>query len=290
MEKQTRFIMFFALFLSSCGVSPISPIPTSTVALVTREPPFLPTLTQTPPPTIPIQTILEPTETSTLEPTETPTLLNTVIPIPPDITEVSEGFLSYTGADSIFFTTSETVQIEDLRLFYMTELVNAGWTWVYTDIGISQVPESETNLLILEFKKDGDKLGILAYGPEEGGAITFAAVGYSGYYQFIYLLGGMGAGDVKLLGAVGGFLGPQGVFGAFIFIGIVGGFYALILLVIHRILKGTTNRYWMMLRSLLQTGRLIHIPSSPMESKPKLMYGLAIAIGTFLSLGLRNHF
>ena len=105
-----------------------------------------------------------------------------------------------------------------------------------------------------------------------------------------YLLGGMGAGDVKLLGAVGGFLGPQGVFGAFIFIGIVGGFYALILLVIHRILKGTTNRYWMMLKSLLQTGRLIHIPSSPMESKPKLMYGLAIAIGTFLSLGLRNHF
>ena len=184
--------MFFVLFLSSCGVSPIPPIPTSTVALVTREPPFLPTLTQTPPPTIPIQTILEPTETSTLEPTETPTLLNTVIPIPPDITEVSEGFLSYTGADSIFFTTSETVQIEDLRLFYMTELVNAGWTWVYTDIGISQVPESETNLLILEFKKDGDKLGILAYGPEEGGAITFAAVGYSGYYQFIYLLGGMG--------------------------------------------------------------------------------------------------
>lgn len=193
MEKQTRFIMFFVLFLSACGVSPILPIPTSTVALVTQESPFLPTMTQTPPPTLPIQTVtLEPTETSNPKPTETPTLLNTVIPIPPDITEVREGFLSYnTDTDSIFFL-SETVQIEDLRLFYMTELINAGWTWVYTDIGISQVPSSQTSLLILEFKKDGDKLGILAYGPEEGGAMAFAAIGYSGYFQFLYLLAGMG--------------------------------------------------------------------------------------------------
>ena len=52
--------------------------------------------------------------------------------------------------------------------------------------------KSQTRLLILEFKKDGDKLGILAYGPEEGGAMTFAAVGYSGYFQFVSLLAGMG--------------------------------------------------------------------------------------------------
>ncbi len=43
----------------------------------------------------------------------------------------------------------------------------------------------------------------------------------------VYLIGGMGAGDVKLMGAVGSILGPQGVFIAFLYSAIAGGLYAL---------------------------------------------------------------
>ena len=43
-----------------------------------------------------------------------------------------------------------------------------------------------------------------------------------------YLLGGMGAGDAKLMGAVGGFLGAKGVFGAFLLTAAIGGIYALL--------------------------------------------------------------
>ncbi len=38
-----------------------------------------------------------------------------------------------------------------------------------------------------------------------------------------YLVGGMGAGDVKLMAAVGSLLGPQGVFHAFLGTALIGG-------------------------------------------------------------------
>ncbi len=103
-----------------------------------------------------------------------------------------------------------------------------------------------------------------------------------------YLLGGVGAGDAKLLGAVGGFLGPKGVFAAFLFTALVGGFYAVGLLVFHGYLKKTVLRYGTMLKTFLWARNFIYIPPPAAEGKPKLWYGLAIALGTFLSLGLRG--
>jgi prepilin peptidase CpaA len=103
-----------------------------------------------------------------------------------------------------------------------------------------------------------------------------------------YLLGGMGAGDAKLLGAVGGFLGPQGVFAAFLFTALVGGIYALFLLAYHGYLKKTILRYRIMLNTFVLTRNFIYVPPPSRERKPKLWYGLAIALGTFLSLGLRG--
>lgn len=100
-----------------------------------------------------------------------------------------------------------------------------------------------------------------------------------------YLLGGMGAGDAKLLGAVGGVLGPKGVFLAFLFTALVGGIYALVLLAYHGFLKKAFLRYRIMVKTFLLTRNFIYIPAPPGERKPKLWYGLAIALGTFLSVG-----
>ena len=68
-------------------------------------------------------------------------------------------------------------------------------------------------------------------------------------------MGMMGAGDVKLMGAVGSILGPAGVFNAFLFTAIVGGIYALIVLAYHGQLVGFIKRFALSLKlSLLTRG------------------------------------
>jgi len=102
-----------------------------------------------------------------------------------------------------------------------------------------------------------------------------------GIFILPYLMGGMGAGDAKLMGAVGSILGPRGVFVAFIFSGVVGGIYALILLIInHKYGKEFIIKYGTVLKIFIFTGQFVPISASKKEEVPKLPYGIAIALGT----------
>jgi prepilin peptidase CpaA len=103
-----------------------------------------------------------------------------------------------------------------------------------------------------------------------------------------YLLGGMGAGDAKLMGAVGALLGPKGVFLAFLFTALIGGGYALVVIVLHGFLKETFQRYGIMLKHFYLTGKLLYLPPAEKEKKPKLRYGLAITAGTLLSVFMKE--
>ena len=97
-----------------------------------------------------------------------------------------------------------------------------------------------------------------------------------------YLMGGMGAGDVKLMGAVGATIGPKGVFFASLSTAIAGGLYALIILLINRkYAKDFISRNGTTLKTLAFTGQFIPIAADKSEKKLKLCYGIAIAIGTF---------
>ncbi len=106
--------------------------------------------------------------------------------------------------------------------------------------------------------------------------------------MIFYLMGGMGAGDVKLMGAVGGILGPKGVFIAFLFTAIVGGIYSLILLAFHGDLIEKLKRYGMILKGFILTKNIINVSSSKKKTKLRLCYGVAIAIGTMISLFFRD--
>ena len=103
-------------------------------------------------------------------------------------------------------------------------------------------------------------------------------------FSLPYLFGGMGAGDVKLMGAVGSLLGPKGVFMAFIFTAIIGGIYAIVILTLHGLLKETFKRYWMILKTFILTQKFIYTPPSEKKNKPRLYYGVAIALGTLISI------
>ena len=95
-----------------------------------------------------------------------------------------------------------------------------------------------------------------------------------------YLLGGMGAGDVKLMAAVGSILGPKIVFVAFLFTALTGGIYAIIVLMIH----GKLKDYFLTIKILILTGKLIIDPAQNKEKLPALYYGVAIAVGTFITV------
>lgn len=103
-----------------------------------------------------------------------------------------------------------------------------------------------------------------------------------------YLMGGMGAGDAKLMGAVGGLLGPKGVVIAFLLTALVGGVYALGVLVRYGGVRETLTRYGQMLKVFFMTGKVNYVPPSANETKPRMRYGIAIALGTMIAVFMKN--
>jgi prepilin peptidase CpaA len=102
-----------------------------------------------------------------------------------------------------------------------------------------------------------------------------------------YLMGGMGAGDAKLLGVVGGVVGPAGVFYAFLLTAMAGGLYALaVLLISHERFRGFVNQQFQTLLTLILVRKCIPDSGEPGENRPRLSYGLAIALGTVLYIAL----
>jgi prepilin peptidase CpaA len=102
-----------------------------------------------------------------------------------------------------------------------------------------------------------------------------------------WLMGAMGAGDVKLMGAVGGFLGAKGALSAFLIIALVGGAYALVLRLVYKDkMKGLCSKIYHGVLAFVLTRKYEPDPADFVADAPKLCYGLAIALGTFLYIGL----
>jgi prepilin peptidase CpaA len=120
--------------------------------------------------------------------------------------------------------------------------------------------------------------------------LIFSALGLAtgmGLLIIPYMLGGMGAGDVKLMGAVGAILGSKSVFVAFLLTALVGGIYALILILLNKNqFKGFLKNQLITLKLFILTRKFIPDPVEENKRKPRLCYGVAIALGTFIYMGL----
>lgn len=132
-------------------------------------------------------------------------------------------------------------------------------------------------------------IGLSCHGMTNGlDGLLFSAGGLAlgiGIFILPYLMGGIGAGDAKLMGAAGAVLGLKGVFIAFLLTAIVGGVYALIILFINR-RKGFFSRLAATLKTFVFTRQLIPMPMAENKKKLKLCYGVAIASGTLLYIFL----
>jgi prepilin peptidase CpaA len=104
-----------------------------------------------------------------------------------------------------------------------------------------------------------------------------------------YMMGGMGAGDAKLMGVVGAMIGPKGIVIACLFTAIVGGVYALIVFLFNiQYFKGFITRSAVTVKAFAFTRNFILIPADESEKKPRLCYGVAIAIGTLFYVFLEG--
>jgi prepilin peptidase CpaA len=97
-----------------------------------------------------------------------------------------------------------------------------------------------------------------------------------------YLMGGMGAGDAKLMGAIGACLGAERTLVAFLFIASIGCVYALgvIILQRHRF-KGYFKQLWLTAQAFMLTRKYVPVESAT-QAYPKVYYGIAIAVGAII--------
>lgn len=95
-----------------------------------------------------------------------------------------------------------------------------------------------------------------------------------------FAVGMLGGGDVKLLAAVGGFMGPGQLIGAFLAIALVGGVLALLEALRRRALGAVVSRSFGVVKYLALFGRSGYRPTLESEGVMTVPYGLAIAVGS----------
>jgi prepilin peptidase CpaA len=107
----------------------------------------------------------------------------------------------------------------------------------------------------------------------------------TGIFLIPYLLGGMGAGDAKLMGGVGAILGSTDVIIAAAISVLLGLVYAIVLLLIYRDYAGDfLKRSWITLKTFLYTRQWIYITPRAGAKAPGLCYALPIALGTLCTV------
>ncbi len=141
------------------------------------------------------------------------------------------------------------------------------------------------NWLTFPFILCGWMHGIL-YGGLEG--LGFSLLGtFVGMMLLLVLraVGGMGAGDVKLLAGVGAWLGATTTWWAFLATAVVGGAMAAVMI----LTSGQWQRHWAMAHQILNEWVTIRNPEKlaaiARERKPTmrlLPYGIPMAIGSIL--------
>jgi prepilin peptidase CpaA len=100
-----------------------------------------------------------------------------------------------------------------------------------------------------------------------------------------YMMGGMGAGDAKLMGVVGAILGPKMLIVSSVFVAIIGGIYALFIFSInYKYTQNLINRIFFTAKHYILTKKLIFVDSNYEYKKPKLCYAIPIAFGTLISV------
>jgi prepilin peptidase CpaA len=103
-----------------------------------------------------------------------------------------------------------------------------------------------------------------------------------------FLMGGMAAGDIKLMAAIGAWLAWPGILWATVYSFMMGGLLGLLHSARYGTLWLTLRRLWHMLISMVMPGMKADVDFTRSESPP-FVYGPALVIGTILWMAASWH-
>ena len=123
--------------------------------------------------------------------------------------------------------------------------------------------------------------------PGAATALAGCAVGVALFFP-VFALGGMGAGDVKLLGAIGAWLGPAAAVWVALYSGIAGGVIGLIVAASSGYLQQAFSNLW----SLVMFWRVMGLRPAPeltlaTHRGPRLAYAVPVFAGLMVTLWLQ---
>jgi prepilin peptidase CpaA len=154
----------------------------------------------------------------------------------------------------------------------------------FTDLRSRRIP----NWLVLPFLVAGIAASGWFHGWHGvGQSLAGMALGIL-IYGFLFWMGGMGAGDVKLCAAIGAWIGPNQLFIALVFTGMVGGIMVLCWAAFGGFLKDLFTGTGDLVFGWKERGKIRDpelVLTNPLRRK--MPYAPAIAIGTLVSFFAR---
>ena len=162
--------------------------------------------------------------------------------------------------------------------------VTVGLIACVTDLRRQRIPN------VLTF--GGALAGIVYHAVTGGGSglLTSAAGWAVGVAIFLlpFILGGMGAGDVKLVAALGAWLGPMDTVWLAMYAALAGGIAALVMAVMRGYLRqALTNIYLLLMHWRVAGVRPLHEVSLEGGTGPRLAYAVPVFGGLVATLWLR---
>ena len=167
-------------------------------------------------------------------------------------------------------------QTVEQQVYYILAFVVASAA-VYTDVKYGIVSNR------LTFPTIALALGLHAFlggWTGLGHAAQGAALGL-GLLLIPFLLGGMGAGDVKLMAALGSLIGPGLVLNTFLFSAIMGGLVGILVIV-------RTYGWWGLFGTVMAGWKNLLSPSLNTTRMTGFPYATSIFFGLFLAIFLRQ--
>jgi len=175
----------------------------------------------------------------------------------------------------VFLEFESTIGVKSMQALVYWPVVAVLVVATFSDVRSRRIP----NWLVLPFLVAGIAASGWLHG-WHGVVMSFAGAGIGLLiYGFLFMMGGMGAGDVKLCAAIGAWIGPGQLLISLVFIALVGGAMALTWALFGGFLKELFLHAGDLAFGSKERGEVAL--SNPLRRK--MPYAPAIAVGTLIS-------